>query len=389
MSSKYDISPGTLLEGFESTDDFTITNGTGSIDSSILQHGSGSLKIVSSSGATCSIVKTVSLNLSAAENVVIWFYLPSTTEVSSVQIQLSNDSDFTNYFTINAQFHEYWNKLIIPRGLWGTSGSPSWATVFSRLRLRITAQSSQQATIYFDGMYYKQNSKPKCIISFDDGWDDVYLDGFPYLRKHGFKGVNFIVSSYIDDSSRLTTAQVQEMFDAGWDICNHTETHTNLKTGHSLQSDVENELTTCRDYIISNGWNRNESARHVAYPQGGYDAKTLAAMEATGMITGRLTTNRLQANFIDAQYLITRRSHSYTSSEATYKGWVDQAIEGGGSLQLNYHQIVDDGAGAFDTQVERSQFRDIMDYLDTKRTRIDVVTFTEWYRGLTQARRVV
>lgn len=389
MSSKYDISQGTLLEGFESTDGLTITNGTGSVDSILVQHGSSSLKIISDSGATCSIVKTIDLDLSGASNVVFWFYLPSVVEVSSVQIQLSNDSDFSNYFTINVQFHGYWNKLIVPRGLWGSSGSPSWFTSFTRLRLRITAQSSQQATIYFDGLYYQQDSRPKCIISFDDGWDDVYVDGFSYLQKYGFKAVNFIVSSYIDDASRLTTAQVQEVFDAGWDICNHTETHTNLETGHDLQSEVETELATCRDYIIANGWNRNGSAYHVAYPQGGYDAKTLAAMEATGMITGRLTTNRLQANEIDAAYLITRRSHSYTSSAATYKGWIDQAIQGGGCVQLNYHKIVDDAAGAFDTEVERSQFRDIIDYLDANRTRIDVVTMTEWYRGISEARRIV
>lgn len=389
MSSKYDISPGTLLEAFESVDDFTISNGVGSNESSIIQQGSNSLKLIGSSGATCGAVKTVDLDLSGSSNLVFWFYLPSVAEVTSISIALSNDANFDNYFTLNVQFHEFWNKLIIPRSLWGTSGTPSWFSNIIRLRVRITSKASQQATIYVDSMYYHQNSRPKCIVSFDDGWDDVYLDGYAYLKKYGFRATNFIVSSYIDDSSRLTTAQVQELFDAGWDICNHTETHTNLETGLSLQSEVETELETCRDFIISNGWNRNGSELHVAYPQGGYDTKTLAAMEATGMITGRMTTNRLQANALDEPYLITRRSHSYTSSAATYKGWVDQAIEGGGCVQLNYHKIVDDDAGAFDTEVERSQFRDIIDYLDANRAAIDVVTLTEWYRGISEARRLV
>jgi peptidoglycan/xylan/chitin deacetylase (PgdA/CDA1 family) len=233
-------------------------------------------------------------------------------------------------------------------------------------------------------MYYGIYSRPKCVISFDDGWSTQYTEGFAYMKPRGLKATMYIVSSYVGQASRVTTAQLQEMYDAGWDIANHTTTHTDLST--LTQAQVESELFTCQAFIINNGWSRYSSPKHVAYPFGGYSTASLTAMSTQGMLTGRTTSNRIQANQIDNPYLLARQYHDYTFSAATYKGWVDTAIATGGCLHLNYHKIVADATGAADTEVEQTQFRDIMNYILSKKEQIDVVTFSEWYKGITNSR---
>lgn len=390
MSSKYDSSQGTLLEGFETLEDWTISGGTAATETTLIKEGTNSLKLTSGDASNCIATKTINIDLSTYGTLYFWLYIPTLTGFTSIQVILSNDSGFTNYYskTISSLVHEGWNKVMIGRDQWSTSGSPAWNVNMVRLRVRINA-SAGTPVCYYDGMYYGFQSRPKCVISFDDGWSTQYTEGYEYMRRYGFKGSLYLIKQRVDVANYITTAQVQTLFNDGWDVLNHTDNHNNMATELSTQAEVETELIACRDWIISNGWSRNRSELHVAYPNGGYDSKVLAAMANLGMITGRTVINRTQSNEIDNQYLLARQSHGYTASAATYKAYIDRAISDNGMVQLNYHKIVADGTGAADTEVEQAQFRDLIDYLNTKRAYIDVVTMTEWYRGISEARRVV
>lgn len=392
MSSKFDISQGTLLEGFEDSTEWSVSGGSVANDTSFVKESTKSLKLTSGSGTNCIATKTININLNAYGSLYFWLYIPTLVGVSSFQIILSNDSSFTNYFskTFTSTLHEGWNKVLIGRDQWSVGGgSPVWVSNMVRLRVRINATASETPVCYFDSMYYGFQSRPKCIISFDDGWATQYTEGYEYMKKYGFKGSLFLISQRINTTNYMTTAQVQTLFDAGWDVLNHTVNHVNMETQLSTQAAVESELFGCSEWIKSNGWVRNNGHLHVAYPNGGYDSKVLAAMASLGMTTGRTIINKTQANEIDNQYLLLRQSHAYTASAATYKAYIDRAISDNGAVQINYHKIVSDGAGAADTEVEQAQFRDLMDYLNSKRAYIDVITHLEWYRGIDNSRRLV
>lgn len=390
-TSKYDVAAGTVLEDFEDVSQWTIAGGTAANDTGIFQQGVKSLKLTSGVGTNCIATKTINLDLSTFGSGYINVYIPSLAEVTGVQIILSNDSGFTAFYSYapSSTLHEGLNRLPIGRSTWSVGGgSPTWGTNMVRLRVRVNANPGLTAVAYFDNMVYGYQARPKVIISFDDGWSTQLTEGYEYMKKYGMRGSLYLIKQRINTASYLTTANVQTLFDAGWAVMNHTDNHVNMATQLTTQAEVELEISACRDWIISSGWSRDKGELHLAYPNGGYDTKVLSAMANLAMTTGRSIINRPQAHEIDNQYLLCRQSHAYTASAATYKAYIDRCIAEQSVTQINYHKIVADGTGVADTEVEQAQFRDMIDYIHSKRNLLDVVTFPEWYRGLTIPRKL-
>lgn len=392
MSSQYDIQEGTLLENFTAIEDWTITTGTGAIDTSIAKDGHGSLKLISGLGTNCYGTKTINLDLSQAGLLYTWIYVEDVTELNGVTIYLSNDSGFANFFSkalTASSLHNGWNKIAISKNSWSNSGSPTWSSNIVRLRVRIDAIASVSPVVYFSSIFYGFYSKPKVIISFDDGWDSNYSVAYPYMKSLGLKGTCYLIQERIDTTNYLTTDNIQEMHSAGWDMCNHTVNHINMSA--YSQDEAAAEIVGCKNWLSSLGFTRRNEHLHLAYPQGGYNDEVLLAMGAEGMLTGRTIITRTQANEIDERYLLTRQSHSYTASVATYLNYITRTIAEGGSIQINYHKIVPDGTGAFDTEVEETQFKTLMNYVSALHHGgvIDCVSFTEWYVNLEKKRKEI
>jgi len=66
------------------------------------------------------------------------------------------------------------------------------------------------------------------ILSFDDGDNSVYENAFPLMQKYGFTGAFYLVANYLNTDGFVTTAQVQEMAAAGWEIGSHSVSHLDL-----------------------------------------------------------------------------------------------------------------------------------------------------------------
>src|SRR5215831_19557665 len=47
------------------------------------------------------------------------------------------------------------------------------------------------------------------VLTFDDGYLDMYTTAFPILRVHHFKGVSYVVSGFLNSPNYLTTEMVQ------------------------------------------------------------------------------------------------------------------------------------------------------------------------------------
>lgn len=66
------------------------------------------------------------------------------------------------------------------------------------------------------------------ILSFDDGYRDMYTTAFPILRSHQFKAVSYIVSGFVNSPQYVTADQVMEMDVNGIQIGAHTVSHADL-----------------------------------------------------------------------------------------------------------------------------------------------------------------
>jgi peptidoglycan/xylan/chitin deacetylase (PgdA/CDA1 family) len=88
------------------------------------------------------------------------------------------------------------------------------------------------------------------VISFDDGYLEVYQNAFPIMKRYGFTGTVYIVANRLKADGFLQVDQLKELIEHGWDVGSHSMTHTELTLNHALvrreilqsRLDLENAL---------------------------------------------------------------------------------------------------------------------------------------------------
>ncbi len=68
------------------------------------------------------------------------------------------------------------------------------------------------------------------VLTFDDGYRDLYTTAYPILREHDDRAVAYIVSGYLGAPNNVTREQVLEMSQNGIEIASHTVSHADLTT---------------------------------------------------------------------------------------------------------------------------------------------------------------
>ena len=96
-------------------------------------------------------------------------------------------------------------------------------------------------TELFDAFYYgKALPTHPVMLTFDDGYEDVYTDALPVLLAHHYRGVFYIITGMIG-GRYMTWAQVRTLARVGMQIASHTIHHVNIgdpPMGTSTQSEL-------------------------------------------------------------------------------------------------------------------------------------------------------
>jgi len=124
------------------------------------------------------------------------------------------------------------------------------------------------------------------VMTFDDGYQDLYTTAFPILQAHGFTAVAYIVSGFVDQPLYVTHAQVLEMDHAGIEIASHTVHHSDLaRMGFgSVVSEVSQSKRQLEQLV-------GHSVLDFAYPSGQFNMQTVEAVRQAGYSTA-VTTDR-------------------------------------------------------------------------------------------------
>jgi peptidoglycan/xylan/chitin deacetylase (PgdA/CDA1 family) len=120
---------------------------------------------------------------------------------------------------------------------------------------------------------------PMILINFDDNRASLYSTAFPYMQSKGVVGTVYEITS----NAASEAAHLLEMQAAGWVVGNHAH-HQDLQA--LSEADQEAALLEGYNDLLNIGIT---TGKHVCYPMGYYNADTLTAMTATGMLTGRTT----------------------------------------------------------------------------------------------------
>ena len=135
-----------------------------------------------------------------------------------------------------------------------------------------------QVRAYFAGRL-PLPSKP-VVITFDDGYADLYTTAFPILQAHGFTAVAYIVSGFVDRGRYVTHDQVLQMDRAGIEIASHTVDHADMAR-------VSSGMATYQ-LVRSKQWLEGLLGHPVvdfAYPSGQYNLQTIQLLGQYGYDT--------------------------------------------------------------------------------------------------------
>jgi peptidoglycan/xylan/chitin deacetylase (PgdA/CDA1 family) len=72
------------------------------------------------------------------------------------------------------------------------------------------------------------------VITFDDGYLDVYSNAFPIMEKYGYTGTVYVVANRLRADGFLQEGELETLLNHGWEIGSHGMTHTELTQNHDL-----------------------------------------------------------------------------------------------------------------------------------------------------------
>ena len=151
---------------------------------------------------------------------------------------------------------------------------------------------------YFAGVQPLPN-KP-VVITFDDGYADVFTSAYPILVAHKFKAVAYIVSSFVGWPGYVTVSQIRQMDGDGIEIASHTVHHPNL--ARSSAGSVFRELTESKQFLEQV---LGHPVVDFAYPSGQFTPAVVTAVRSAGYSTAVTTFSSTNHSLAD-RYTWTR-----------------------------------------------------------------------------------
>jgi len=124
------------------------------------------------------------------------------------------------------------------------------------------------------------NRENEVVLTFDDGFRNVYQHALPVLQSYGFPATVFLVTDYCEKTNSwpgqtvtiereplLAWREIQEMSRAGISFGSHTRTHPDLRKLST--EEAEEELASSKKAIADATGRPIDT---LAYPYGAYDA---------------------------------------------------------------------------------------------------------------------
>lgn len=263
-----------------------------------------------------------------------------------------------------------------------SSGAPNYNSTQNKMRLRFAAQSGYAVTFYVESVLANYWHKPVVMLSFDDNPISLYDEWTAYLHDRDVRGTLVWSGEKQGNPSFMSADHANEMYEAGWSVCTHGMNHQ--------QYAAESVAYTVDQYgrglalLQANGWTRDLHA--ATFPQGSYSENVRQALVQLNITEGYGTYTRIMPQVYGLEYPggihLPRTSMDAGNglSVTTIKQYIDRALSTGGLMHLYTHDIL---VGASGLQMERDNFRQVIDYLVRLRdaNQILLLTFAD-YRSL-------
>ncbi len=135
------------------------------------------------------------------------------------------------------------------------------------------------------------------MLTFDDGYDDIYTYAYPELKKRGMTAVLFLIGHDLDTGGYLTSDQVREMVQDGLEIASHTLSHPDLRDLDETR--LQAELAGSKAFLEERF---GVTVASFCYPSGRFSDDTVSAVRDAGYRFA-VTTRNGEADFASPEEL--------------------------------------------------------------------------------------
>ena len=372
---------GTLVTGFKVPSDYSLSNASVASDTTNYLTGSNATAFTPSSGSYSYLAKTQSNDFSSATNFELKVYIPDITVVNYIVFVLYNGgSKFAKYqHNISSNPYTYyngWNTLNFPKSLMSLNGGfveADFATT-TKWEISFDAVDANTPTVTYDSLKVNKKERSNIIFMLDDGHTSALTIVKPILDAYGYKACICINASTIGTAGKLTVAQVQELYNAGWDVINHSYSHDTM-SGLTYDQNIKT-IQDMQAYLLSIGVTRGIND-FFAYPTQ-YSSQAYVALKDLGFKVARDSVGAINFMNNPSDKL---KLQSYSANKntllATAKTYFDFCRYAGGTMPFYVHDI-----SANPTVIDwyTDRFSDFVDYVAS--SDVNVLNMTDWYNSL-------
>ena len=143
------------------------------------------------------------------------------------------------------------------------------------------------------------------VITFDDGYANLYGEMLPILEAHGMTAVVYVITNELGKDGYLTLEQVKDMQRRGIEIGSHTADHLSLAmlSGDFLLNQVRNSKLFLE-------WKGLSTIYSFSYPNGDYNESIIELLRRENYltaVTGDAGLNTLETNQYELRRVHIRR----------------------------------------------------------------------------------
>lgn len=135
----------------------------------------------------------------------------------------------------------------------------------------------------------KKLYKKSCVLTFDDGYKDIYTNAYPILQKYNIPFTMFVVTNAVGADGCASWEELKEMQDSGLAlIASHSTNHTEFNK-LSVAETLENVDSSYKALEENLG---EQKTKIFTYPYGLYSQEQLEPLKEEGYVIN-LTDNKI------------------------------------------------------------------------------------------------
>ncbi|SFL69912.1 Peptidoglycan/xylan/chitin deacetylase, PgdA/CDA1 family [Halogranum rubrum] len=361
---------GELVEDFESFEDsnWGTIGGTIETDTDEVYAGSQSLHMSNENGNVAGIFKAFPDGLDLTKHdlsIAVKLDKPVRGKFAAEIIAPARSDMLTSKRFIPKELNG-WTRIDL--GYTGKKGEPVLEAV-QELRLMVQSEEGTPIDVRIDDLRkIPKPKKGKVMLQFDDAVTSQYEVAFKEMQKRGWGGGIAIIPDAINSEGNITTGQMREMRDAGWDMMAHPQVPNPLPSYSEAKQ--RQMIQQAKKYLELKGFPKG--ARHFVAPYNRVSETTLdivSEFHETGFMFGACPNNAQQPSNMHAISRVMGKDPRGTRRILNIAEAYNQLVV------VQFHDI---GEGD-DYEISPEDFKGVLDHIEKKD--MDVITPSDLIDG--------